>query len=144
MGEEEDDTTKRQRHLSSTGDGLLHRQPFLPVELVVEILSRLPVKSLLLFKSVCKSWKTLISDPKFAQTHIWNVIADPTITHQRIFFYPKNKPSKFASLPVKPLFENLSEPPKAIEISMKHQYDIFGYAMGCCVYFMSMKVMLDC
>ena len=47
MGEEENDTSKRQSHLSPTDDGLLHRQPFLPDELVFEILLRLPVKSLL-------------------------------------------------------------------------------------------------
>ncbi|KAL6572573.1 hypothetical protein OROMI_013531 [Orobanche minor] len=35
------------------------------------ILSRLPVKSLLLFKSVCKHWNATISDdPQFAATHL--------------------------------------------------------------------------
>ncbi|RHN51286.1 putative F-box domain-containing protein [Medicago truncatula] len=37
-------------------------------ELIVEFLSRLPVKTLMQFKCVCKSWKTLIShDPSFAK-----------------------------------------------------------------------------
>ncbi|RHN73848.1 putative F-box domain-containing protein [Medicago truncatula] len=129
MGEE-NDTTKRQQYLSSTGDGLLHRQPFLPDELVFEILSRLQVKSLLQFQSVCKSWKTLISNPQFAQTHLRNLIVDPTINHQRFFYSPESKPCKIASIPVKPLFENLSEPPKAIEFSMEHEYDIFGSCNG--------------
>ncbi|KEH37761.1 putative F-box domain-containing protein [Medicago truncatula] len=129
MGEE-NDTSKRQLYLSSTGDGLLHRQPFLPDELVFEILSRLPVKSLLQYKCVSKSWKTLISDPQFTQTHLRNLIVDPTINHQRFFYSPESKPSKIASIPVKPLFENLSEPPKATEFSMEHEYGILGSCNG--------------
>ncbi|XP_058731790.1 F-box/kelch-repeat protein At3g06240-like [Vicia villosa] len=43
---------------------------FLPHELIIEILLRLPVKSLLRFKSVCKLWFSLIShDPHFANSH---------------------------------------------------------------------------
>ncbi|XP_027352266.1 F-box/kelch-repeat protein At3g06240-like [Abrus precatorius] len=40
----------------------------LPHELIVEILLRLPVISLLRFKSVCKSWLSLISNPQFAKS----------------------------------------------------------------------------
>ena len=41
----------------------------LPEEVMLEILLRLPVKSLLRFKSVCKHWLSLISDPNFAKLH---------------------------------------------------------------------------
>jgi len=44
--------------------------PPLPFDLVPEILCRLPVKLLLQFRCVCKSWKSLISDPKFAKKHL--------------------------------------------------------------------------
>ncbi|XP_045822488.1 F-box/kelch-repeat protein At3g23880-like [Trifolium pratense] len=51
--------------------------PTLPFDLIIEILSRLPVKQLLQLRCVCKSWKSLISDPKFAKKHLalvrlWN------------------------------------------------------------------------
>lgn len=38
--------------------------------IAAEILPRLPVKSLLRFKSVCRSWHALISDPAFASLHL--------------------------------------------------------------------------
>ncbi|WVZ85832.1 LOW QUALITY PROTEIN: hypothetical protein U9M48_032700 [Paspalum notatum var. saurae] len=39
-------------------------------EIILDILVRLPVKSLLRFKSVCKAWHAIISDPIFIRTHI--------------------------------------------------------------------------
>jgi F-box interacting protein len=42
----------------------------LPDELVTEILLRLPVKSLLRFKSVSKGWRATISDPFFVGSHL--------------------------------------------------------------------------
>lgn len=42
----------------------------LPPEMIEKILSRLPVKSLLRFKSLCKSWNALISSHPFIRTHL--------------------------------------------------------------------------
>lgn len=42
----------------------------LPEEIIIEILSRLPVKSLLRFRSVCKAWLFEISNPNFTQLHL--------------------------------------------------------------------------
>ncbi|XP_058217043.1 F-box/kelch-repeat protein At3g23880-like [Rhododendron vialii] len=42
----------------------------LPFEIAIEILSRLPVKSLLRFKSVCKTWYDLIKTPDFISKHL--------------------------------------------------------------------------
>ncbi|XAR49259.1 hypothetical protein NMG60_11032388 [Bertholletia excelsa] len=42
----------------------------LPSEILTEILSRLPVKTLIRFTSVCKSWYCLIKDPSFIMTHL--------------------------------------------------------------------------
>ncbi|XP_026412969.1 F-box/kelch-repeat protein At3g06240-like [Papaver somniferum] len=42
----------------------------IPEEICLEILIRLPVKSILKCKSVCKSWLSLISKPNFAKLHL--------------------------------------------------------------------------
>jgi F-box interacting protein len=66
-------TSTKRRRLNST------ENPLLPFDLVVEILSRLPVKSLMQFQSVCKPWKSVISDSKFAKKHL-------RVTCRHIFF----------------------------------------------------------
>nr|XP_018621971.2 putative F-box protein At1g32420 isoform X1 [Nicotiana tomentosiformis] len=40
-----------------------------PREIIINILSRLPVKTLLQFRCVCKPWRKLISKPNFVATH---------------------------------------------------------------------------
>ena len=42
----------------------------LPLEMIENILLKLPVKSLIRCKSVCKGWFSLISDPYFVKTHL--------------------------------------------------------------------------
>ena len=58
---------------------LVHRpetMPFLSHELIVwKILVRLPAKSLLQLRCVCKAWRDIISgaDPSFSQAHLYHL-----------------------------------------------------------------------
>ena len=44
--------------------------PFLPEEIITNILKRLPVKSLIRFQCVCKHWKNLFRNPSFIADHL--------------------------------------------------------------------------
>ena len=56
------------------------KTPYLPSELIIQILLRLPVKFLLRFRCVCKSWFSLISDSHFAKSHF--EVSSLTHTHR--------------------------------------------------------------
>ncbi|XP_048133133.1 F-box/kelch-repeat protein At3g06240-like [Rhodamnia argentea] len=53
-------------------------------DIVVEILSRLPIKSLMRFKCVNKRWRCLISDRGFAKLHLQRLNAGDITPSQRI------------------------------------------------------------
>ncbi|GMI79470.1 hypothetical protein HRI_001616300 [Hibiscus trionum] len=50
---------------------------YMPVEVVIGILKRLPVKSLLKFRSVSKTWRSLICDPFFVSAHVQASLSRP-------------------------------------------------------------------
>ncbi|XP_058725761.1 F-box/kelch-repeat protein At3g23880-like [Vicia villosa] len=124
----EEENTHTSRKLN--GDGLLHRQS-LPDDLIIEILLRHPVRSLLQFKHVCKSWKTLISDSQFAKRHLHRLTMDPSIINLQIIFASEFGFGRIVSLPLKPLLEKPSEPIKAVEIGMEqYRFSILGECNG--------------
>nr|KYP59437.1 F-box/kelch-repeat protein At3g06240 family [Cajanus cajan] len=63
----------------------------LPQELIIEILLKLPVKSLSRFKCVCKSWLSLISDPHFTTSHFE---LDTPHTERLVFFVPRTREAR--------------------------------------------------
>ncbi|XP_058739958.1 F-box protein CPR1-like [Vicia villosa] len=65
----------------------------LPQELIVEILLRLPVKTVLRCMCACKSWLSFISNPDFATSH-FQLAASPT--HRFVFL--ESYPCKILSI----------------------------------------------
>ena len=88
--------------------------PTLPFELIEDILSRLPVKTLLRLRCVCKSWKSLISDPRFVERHLRMSNADPNFTHHRIILCSFTPNFAIRTCSVHSLFNNI--PTSAIEL----------------------------
>ncbi|XP_058182236.1 F-box protein CPR1-like [Rhododendron vialii] len=68
----------------------------IPDELVLDILSRLPVKSLLRFKSICKSWLSMISHPQFIRTHLHRSTQSPHCP--RLLLKTNRSPLSFVSI----------------------------------------------
>ncbi|XP_008234388.1 PREDICTED: F-box/kelch-repeat protein At3g23880-like [Prunus mume] len=62
----------------------LHHNRYLPEEIIVQILCRLPMKPLIRFSSVSKRWRYLIiKDPQFAQSH-FKLASDRKTLTQRL------------------------------------------------------------
>ncbi|KAI9090914.1 hypothetical protein K1719_028399 [Acacia pycnantha] len=45
-------------------------KPFLPFEIIINIVKRLPIKSIVRFQCVCKEWKNLFKAPSFIAEHL--------------------------------------------------------------------------
>ncbi|KAK4728901.1 hypothetical protein R3W88_021889 [Solanum pinnatisectum] len=107
--------------------------PVLPAELITEILLRLPVKPLLKFRSVSKSWLALISSTKFIKTHLNLFVNNKNKedTHHVLFLDVGEEKCNYKECPLKSLFhDSVTE---ALEMDFPIENDIHGlYAMGSC------------
>ncbi|PHT30839.1 hypothetical protein CQW23_27176 [Capsicum baccatum] len=73
-------------------------------EIIMDILTKLPVRSLLRFKCVSKFWKTLICDPYFKGKHLNYAKDDPDSQKFLICqIYPKERISSIYSCPLSPV-----------------------------------------
>nr|XP_027075701.1 F-box/kelch-repeat protein At3g23880-like [Coffea arabica] len=68
---------------------------YIPFHLIPEILSKLPVKSLLKFKCVSKSWLALISSPQFIKAHL---NYQTSLNNQSLLVLENNCSFKYCSL----------------------------------------------
>ncbi|KAL2497094.1 F-box/kelch-repeat protein [Abeliophyllum distichum] len=90
---------------------------WLPEDLIVEILSRLPVKTLLRFKCVCTQWSALMSSPLFASLHLESSISNPTRHSIIVYDHCLNKAISLHPITFSPV-EN-------INLGLDHGYRFF-------------------
>ncbi|XP_057730774.1 F-box/kelch-repeat protein At3g23880-like [Arachis stenosperma] len=107
-------------------------------EMIMEILLRLPTRTLLSLKSVCTSWRNLISAPDFTRNHLHRSCScDPSLTPPRIAYYPHNggwnREIKFFS--VHSMMDNPSEPTKVARFSRGCDYRVVGSYHGLLCFF---------
>ncbi|KAK2385760.1 F-box/kelch-repeat protein [Trifolium repens] len=67
---EETTSAKRRRLTISTGILISAPLPTLPIDLIIIILCKLPMRFLRQLRCICKSWKALISDPTFRMEYL--------------------------------------------------------------------------
>ncbi|KAK9733594.1 hypothetical protein RND81_04G077300 [Saponaria officinalis] len=86
---------------------ILNKMASVPMHIVfIHVFPKLPAKSLLIFKCVCKSWHTYISSPEFISIHLHHSISSQncllilTNTHNSVFSVPLNSQSKPFNLPL--------------------------------------------
>ncbi|KAL3628733.1 hypothetical protein CASFOL_027779 [Castilleja foliolosa] len=102
----------------------------LPEDVMLCILTRLPVKTILRFKSVCKPWCNLFSTPEFRKLHHGQFSRDPKnqsfILHSfRKFSNPVNKFSIFS-------IESNKKKPTIVDHPFAHTQNIELDTLGCC------------
>ena len=67
-----------------------------PDEIVLEILTRLPVNSLLRFRCVCKNWYSYITNPNFISTHLSSLLSH---NHGCLIYMRRTFPWNYSSSP---------------------------------------------
>ncbi|KAJ9555469.1 hypothetical protein OSB04_010083 [Centaurea solstitialis] len=71
------------------------KPPHLSAEILLfHILPKLPGKSLLRFKCVCKQWRSFLATPLFANIHLHHVTTVDRSRHEKVFFLHKVYTSK--------------------------------------------------
>ncbi|XP_071713469.1 F-box/kelch-repeat protein At3g23880-like [Rutidosis leptorrhynchoides] len=82
----EDEHRQPKRIITSQTSEETQSDPTLLSEIIIEILTRLPVESLLRCKSVCKLWRSLISDHHFIKSHLNLSINRKNYANHRLIF----------------------------------------------------------
>ncbi|XP_020986289.1 F-box/kelch-repeat protein At3g23880-like isoform X2 [Arachis duranensis] len=104
--------------------------PFLPDELIREILLRLPARSLLRLRRVCTSWKSLISSSQFAKDHLQHsTAADPSLSGPRVAYHHSCHYG-FGDFSLRSLIENSSKPTEVVLFEERRNYMVIGSCNG--------------
>ncbi|KAK4424758.1 F-box/kelch-repeat protein, partial [Sesamum alatum] len=82
--------------------------PNLPEEIIMQILLRLPVKSLLKFRCVSQSWRFLISSYNFAKAHIEVSTKNSKYAHDRLIFGSRDLPVDLYTCSLRSIVEDVS------------------------------------
>ncbi|KAF2311050.1 hypothetical protein GH714_019295 [Hevea brasiliensis] len=110
--------------------------PTLPHQIIAEIFSRLPVKALIKFRCVSKTFKTLFSDPQFINAHLRKITSSsekkPNRYQKIVLTYSGPPSSRHKSCSLYSIYNNLQT--DAIEIGHfllkdKYRYD---WLVGSC------------
>ncbi|KAL1816661.1 hypothetical protein ACET3Z_019235 [Daucus carota] len=97
----------------------------LPEGMITEILIRLPEKSVLICKSVCKPWLSTISNPGFVKYQIQHAMNNPnTLLVIKNYALGDEKRGTFTTLDMFPKVKSLVMP------SMFSQFPVVGYSNG--------------
>uniref|UniRef100_A0A7N0UIC4 F-box domain-containing protein n=1 Tax=Kalanchoe fedtschenkoi TaxID=63787 RepID=A0A7N0UIC4_KALFE len=64
--------------MSDTEQPQEQQLPTIPHDVILDVLSRLPAKTLLRFRCVCKSWNSLTRDKNFTELHLKRATTDPS------------------------------------------------------------------
>ncbi|KAK9949272.1 hypothetical protein M0R45_004805 [Rubus argutus] len=75
----------------------------LPEDIIVQILYRLPVKSLVRFKCVSKRWSSIVSDPQFAKSQFKFTSERKTLSHRLLLSTVPQWESQLESLDLQTL-----------------------------------------
>ncbi|KAL3642422.1 hypothetical protein CASFOL_013237 [Castilleja foliolosa] len=104
----------------------------LPEDLMLCILSRLPVKTVIRFKSVCKPWYNLFSTPEFKKLHQAQFSSDPEnrsfIVHTFSSHYCSQPENQFSIFNI----ESVKKWPTILDHPFAHAQNIELYTLGCC------------
>lgn len=108
-------------------------------EILYEILLRLPVKTLLQYKTICKSWLSLISSSHFVKTHLSISTNDTQFTHH--YLLPKHQKQDY--LESYSVYSMLNKPvTEAIKIDspIKNDSQDLAEVVGCCNGLVCLKI----
>ncbi|XLT06886.1 hypothetical protein HN51_045635, partial [Arachis hypogaea] len=105
---------------------------------MMEILLRLPARTLVSLRSVCRSWRNLISSPDFTRNHLRrSCLRDPSlITPPRIAYCNHDGfYGGIQSFSMQSMLDNPSDPTKVASISSETYYKIVGSCDGLLCFF---------